>query len=99
MQCQTFSHINEETGEKVMKPKKAFDTLDEAIATCKKLNMRPHRISKLVSYKCRKCHKYHIGRNGKEITDKYRDKHTIKAKDKLKGFKVIGKIDLSKIPK
>lgn len=47
------------------KPKKQFNTLDEAIAMCKILNKEPKRIHKLVSYKCSKCFKYHIGSNGK----------------------------------
>lgn len=47
------------------KPKVKFDTLDEAIETCKKLNKDYKRIHKLVSYKCSKCFKYHIGSNGK----------------------------------
>lgn len=73
MQCNTFSHIDEE-GQIVYKSKKTFDTLDEAISVCKKLNARPERINKVVSYKCTKCYKYHIGRNGKSITEKYRKK-------------------------
>ena len=74
MQCETFSHINTDTMGKVMKPKKAFDNLDDAIKACKTINIRPHNIHKLVSYKCKICCKYHIGRNGKELTEKYRNK-------------------------
>lgn len=47
------------------KPKRKFNTLDEAIAMCKKLNAQEQRIHKLVSYKCSKCFFYHIGTNGK----------------------------------
>lgn len=47
------------------KPKKKFDTLDEAIVMAKKLNLQPQRIHKSVAYKCSKCFKYHIGSNGK----------------------------------
>jgi hypothetical protein len=60
--------------EKVMKPKKSFDTLDDAIKACKKINLRGHNIHKLVPYKCKICCKYHIGRNGKELTEKYINK-------------------------
>ena len=74
MQCETFSHIDTDTMGKVMKPKKAFKTHDAAIKACKELNIRPHNIHKLVSYKCNVCFKYHIGRNGKELTEKYRNK-------------------------
>lgn len=71
--CNTL--VREETdGTKAYKDKKKFETLEDAIDACKKLNAKPHRISKLVSYKCRCCFKYHIGRNGKTITDKYRRK-------------------------
>jgi hypothetical protein len=129
MQCKTFSHIGED-GEKVYKSKKAFDTLDDAILQCKIENAKSKQISKLVSYKCKECHKYHMGRNGKTLTQKYKDKlndelgkiftsrsnreRYRKGKD-LKNtyispptweekldkanFKVVGKIDLSKIPK
>jgi hypothetical protein len=114
--CNTLVRI-EEDGTKVFKDKKKFDTLDEAIEECKKLNALPHRISKIVSYKCKHCHKYHTGRNGKTITDKYREKlqaeqyeptpeeieerkTRIRAVDiEHANFKVVGKIDLSKIPK
>lgn len=91
MECKTFSHIDE-NGEKVFKSKKTYDTHDEAIAKCKKLNLADKQINKLVSYKCKECCKYHIGRNGKPITDKYRNR-IIKNKPKPT-FKIIGKIDL-----
>jgi hypothetical protein len=45
--------------------KKKFDTLDQAIEACKLLNQQDKRIHKLVSYKCSKCCKFHIGSNGK----------------------------------
>ncbi|MEK6828585.1 MAG: hypothetical protein AABY15_00465 [Nanoarchaeota archaeon] len=114
--CKTLVRI-EQDGTKVFKYKKKFETLDEAIEACKKLNSQPHRISKVVSYKCGSCCKYHVGRNGKQITDKYRNKlqnelHEptpeeieekkvrIRASDiEHANFKIVGKIDLSKIPK
>jgi predicted RNA-binding Zn-ribbon protein involved in translation (DUF1610 family) len=73
MDCKTFSHINEH-GTKTYKYKHKFNTLDDAIAECKKLNAKPNQLTKLVSYKCPECHKYHIGRNGKPVTEKYRGK-------------------------
>lgn len=112
--CQTLVRI-EPSGEKIYKDKKKFDTLELAILACKKKNADPNSISKLVSYKCSHCHKYHIGRNGKMVTNKYRDnlrnslndgKLTDKQLKLIKTieienatFKVVGKIDLSKIPK
>ena len=68
--CQTLVRI-ESDGTKVFKYKKKFETLDEAIEACKKLNSQPHRISKLVSYKCGSCCKYHTGSNGIQIKEKY----------------------------
>lgn len=91
MDCKTFSHINDD-GTKTHKYKHKFNTLDDAIVECKKLNARPNQITKLVSYKCRECCKYHIGRNGKPVTDKYREK-IVKAKP-TPTFKIVGKINL-----
>ncbi len=127
MQCKTFSHINDKGG-KSYKNKKSFDTLKEAILECKVLNAKPKQITKLVSYKCKDCCKYHIGRNGKTLTEKYkaklnteldklfpsrRKRNNSKIKSRVidndanatdtrfRGgqFKVIGTIDLSKVPK
>lgn len=86
------------------KPKRKFRTLDDAILHAKKLNSRPTQLIKLVGYKCKFCHHYHIGRNGTVITEKYRNKLTkeikiLEAAKKLviPEFKIVGKIDLSKI--
>lgn len=113
-QCQTLERY-EENGTPVYKAKKKFNTLEEAIAECKKENAKQDRIHKVVSYKCNVCHKYHIGRNGKEITPKLRNKlqtlyptkEEIELRRKknhqlalnLAEIKVVGKIDLLKIPK
>lgn len=96
----------EEDGSLVKRSKVKFDTLDEAIAEAKKQNRMPGKQEKLVSYKCFICHKYHIGRNGTLITDKYREKLKLEKQqekkkvfdDNLKNskFKVIGKVDLNK---
>jgi transposase-like protein len=114
--CNTLVRI-ELDGTRVYKDKMRYNTLDEAIEACKELNALPHRINKIVSYKCKHCCKYHTGRNGKSITDKYRGKlqaeqyqPTLEEFEKIKtrirandiehaNFKVVGKIDLSKIPK
>lgn len=65
-QCETFYYVDT-NGKSITKKKRVFETLDDAIVECKKLNAQSHRINKVVSYKCKKCFKYHIGRNGKEI--------------------------------
>ena len=93
MECTTFSHIDEDTGEAVMKNKIPYATLREANMKAKLLNIQPTRIKMLGAYKCSKCHKFHIGKNGKNITEEYRKK--TKKKVRLKGLTIIGKIDLT----
>jgi len=73
MECVTIERYNENL-EPIFKPKLKFETLDLAIEYAKKVNSLDHIIHKVVAYKCGKCHKYHIGRNGKELTDKERTK-------------------------
>jgi len=92
-----------------IKKKKAYNSLDEAILQAKIINVSDNVTEKNVPYKCTVCHKYHVGRNGKPITEKYRKKlirefqvmRVQKKIDRIKNatFKIIGKIDLSKIPK
>lgn len=108
MMCDTLVKIDSD-GRKEYKHKKAYNTLDEAITQAKKINAREDQVTKLVSYKCTYCHKYHIGRNGKTLTDKDREKYrkelgiSIKILGKIdldkdkKGFNVLGWIDLNKI--
>jgi hypothetical protein len=73
VECQTLDRYDENSLP-VFKPKKSFDTLDEAIEVAKHINSQDHIIHKVVAYKCKKCFKYHVGRNGKELTDKQRNK-------------------------
>lgn len=73
MECQTLERYDENLNP-IYKPKKTFDTLDEAIENAKKVNCREHVIHKVVGYKCSKCGKYHLGRNGSEVTEKERMK-------------------------
>ena len=107
MQCTTLDRV-EENGNMVMRPKKQFDTLDRAIAVAKIENAKPEHIHKVVAYKCDTCHKYHVGRNGKVLTEKERSKRqqelSSAAREKeakreyaLANLKVVGYIDLSKI--
>ena len=80
-----------EDGTTTWKYKKAFETLDEAIAEAKKQNASVKQDIKLVGYKCTYCHKYHIGRNGKRLTPKEKEKYR---KELGIGIKILGKIDL-----
>lgn len=95
-------------GKETTQPKKPFPTLDAAIEAAKKINAYPNITEKVVAYKCKVCHKYHVGRNGKILTSKYKNKlitaienEEIKkkiAKVKAISFKILGKVDLSKLP-
>jgi hypothetical protein len=98
--CQTISGYDKD-GNPILKDKIKYDTHDKAVKACKTQNIRESRIKKLVTYKCKVCNKYHIGRNGKNIKAKYRRKlrraNDLAGKLKMKvGIKVIGKIDLTK---
>jgi len=111
MDCSKLERIDED-GQKVMQPKKQFNTLDDAIKAAKVDNAKPERLSKVVAYKCATCHKYHVGRNGKPLSykDKLRYQNELaleqgiisRNKEELRAnpyrdVKVVGFIDLSKI--
>lgn len=93
----TTTKIDKE-GNEVVKNKLAFVTLDSAIKHAKEMNIKSTQIEKLVAYKCVTCFRYHVGRNGNIIKDKERDQFK-KDLEKPMRFKVLGKIDLSMIPK
>jgi predicted CXXCH cytochrome family protein len=73
MECQTLESYDENHNP-ILKSKLKFETLDLAIEHAKKVNSLDHIIHKVVAYKCKQCHKYHVGRNGKELTEKERNK-------------------------
>ena len=95
MDCETLIRIDPD-GTKHYKPKKAYNTLDEAIKAAKVMNSQEKVLTKLVAYKCSTCFKYHIGRNGKDLSKKQKDKYFLEV-IKNTSFKVIGKIDLKNI--
>jgi hypothetical protein len=64
----------------VYKPKRVFDTQDEAIEVAKFVNSQDRVIHKVVPYRCKICNKYHLGRNGKELKDKERQKHKMQVR-------------------
>lgn len=72
MECQTIDYASLLLEPK-FKPKVQFDTMDAAIEAAKKANAHPRQHHKLVAYKCKKCHKYHIGRNGKLLKKRQND--------------------------
>lgn len=45
------------------KPKKTFQTFEDAVAWAKRMNKNPKFIYKQVAYKCKKCLKFHTGRS------------------------------------
>lgn len=69
--CETKFGSIEGTNEVVFKNKIKYDTLDIAILNAKKNNIR-YGIGtpKVTTYKCTKCNKFHIGKNGNKITEK-----------------------------
>lgn len=67
--CVKFGWLDSD-GKIVYIKKKAYDTDKEAIEAARKLNASQHQISKAVAYKCPICFKWHIGRNGKALTEK-----------------------------
>lgn len=66
--CYTITKDNEK------KPKRVFFQFEHAILYAKNLNSKKDRKDKLVGYKCETCGKYHVGRNGKKLTKKEREK-------------------------
>ena len=73
MKCKKIKYYKD--GEPIYVPKKAYDTLDEAIVAAKHMNARRETIHKLTSYKCDECFKYHIGKSKYILKDKDREKY------------------------
>jgi len=95
--CTTLTTtVLDENGNPKVKKKKAFFTLESAIQHAKLMNAREDRIEKVVAYKCKECHRYHVGRNGSTIKDKEKEKIK-KSLEKPLRLKVLGYIDLNKI--
>lgn len=62
-------------GNKLLKPKKGYNTEVDAQMVCFFLNTRKETIHKAVTYKCCTCGKWHIGHHkGKELTDADKEK-------------------------
>jgi len=73
MQCHRVESYIE--GEPILRKKKSFSTLDDAIKFAKKVNCNDNLIHKVVAYKCKECFQYHIGKGNKILTDKERNKY------------------------
>jgi hypothetical protein len=74
MECLRLERYDENRNP-VYVQKKVYNTQDEAIDVAKIINSQDHVIHKVVPYRCNVCHKYHLGRNGKELKEKERTKH------------------------
>ena len=72
MICQKIERY--EDGKPVYRQKKSYETQDNAIEFAKFINSQDHVINKVVPYLCKVCNKYHLGRNGKPLTNKEREK-------------------------
>ena len=95
--CTTLTTIAlDENGNPKVKKKKTFFTLESAIQHAKLMNVREDRVKKVVAYKCKECHRYHVGRNGSTIKDKEKEKIK-KSLEKPLRLKVLGYLDLSNI--
>lgn len=92
MICDTLIRTDPD-GRKHYKPKMAYDTLDSAILSAKKMNIYDKQLTKLVGYKCTHCQKYHIGRSGRDLTEKEKEKYR---KELGVSLKIVGYIDLKK---
>jgi len=82
MECQTLKRYNE-SSQPIYKKKVPYNTMADAIKAAKNINSRDHVIHKVVAYKCSKCYKFHVGRNGKELKDKERNKLKLQLKWKV----------------
>ena len=71
------SHYKVENGQLVEKV--SYDTEEQALTVARFLNTKDNIFHKMVAYKCSKCDKWHVGSNGRLLTDEDREK----AKKKL----------------
>ena len=76
MERTTRSHYKVFNGELV--PKKSYDSELEALTAARYYNSKDYSIHKMVAYRCIKCDKWHIGSNGRLLTDEDREKARLK---------------------
>ena len=74
MKCTTIKYIGE-NGERVEKPKKQFNSEEEAFKQACYYNAYGNTIHKLSAYKCWSCGKWHIGRTPHVLTREDREKY------------------------
>jgi hypothetical protein len=106
-ECQTI--VIDDDGNEVLKDKVQFKDKIDAMIKSKVVMLNKNVTDTLDVYKCGICNSYHIGRNGEKISDfdRKKYKHDLarlfkkRELERLKNFKpkIVGKIDLSTIPK
>ena len=77
----TRSHYKIINGELV--PKKSYNTEKQALTVTRFLNSRPESIHQMITYKCSKCDKWHIGSTGKVLTAEDKNKYEQKLRNKI----------------
>ena len=68
----TRSHYKVVNGQLIEKV--GYDTEKEALTVARFLNTRPNIMHKMIAYKCFKCNKWHVGSNGRLLTEEDREK-------------------------
>ena len=80
VKCTTFKYLDGD-GNKVEKPKKQYNTEEEAFKQACWYNAYGGTIRKLCAYKCWTCGKWHIGRTPHVLTDEDREKYKKRYKE------------------
>jgi predicted CXXCH cytochrome family protein len=75
--CKKFSHYDKD-GNPVYVEKRSYDTDKEAIEIARQMNTNEIQIHKAIAYKCLKCHKWHVGRTSKILTEKDKKRYASK---------------------
>lgn len=79
-------------GEKILQNKKKYQSELAAKSACKNINLKPNVKEMCSAYYCSVCGQWHVGRNGRKMTDGAKQKLI----DNYFKIKVVGFIDLDK---
>ena len=80
VKCTTFKYIDAE-GNRVEKPKRQYETEEEAMKQAFYLNAYGNSVRKLAAYKCWACGKWHVGRTCHTLTQEDREKYKKKLRE------------------
>ena len=80
--CERFAYIGSD-GQQVFKPKRQFETEEEALLEAFRLNTQPKQLHKTRAYKCYKCGKWHVGRTPFALSEEDRTKYKEKLNKRL----------------